>query len=149
MKSFIAPVLIIAAAISTPAAFGAVNPWNGTWALDANRSTPGIKDAAADGYRFTILPDGQITWEIPSLGEVVKGKINGQPMIIRRQGKDSGLTIAVHPDGPRVLIYKVAKSGKPNGEGRMTLVDNGKAWVDISWPAGHPEVAGEMVYAKQ
>jgi hypothetical protein len=31
----------------------------------------------------------------------------------------------------------------------MTLVDNGKAWVDISWPAGQPQYAGELVYVKQ
>lgn len=30
----------------------------------------------------------------------------------------------------------------------MTLVDEGKAWVDISWPAGQPQKAGELVYVK-
>jgi hypothetical protein len=141
--------LMLVAVAFVPAAFAAENPWNGTWVLDANRSSPGMKDNAAEDYRFTILPDGQITWEIPSLEEVVKGKIDGQPMVIHRHGKDAGLTLAVHPDGPRVLIYKVAGHGRPDGEGRMTLVDNGKAWVDISWPSGHPEVAGQMVYIKK
>jgi len=55
----------------------------------------------------------------------------------------------VTAEGPEVLIYKVARNGKPQGEGRMTLVENGKAWVDISWPAGQPQYAGEVIYVKQ
>ena len=125
------------------------SPWNGTWVLDAARSTPGIKDQAAEGYRFNILPDGQITWEIPTLGEVVKGRTDGQPMDIHRALPSPGLTLAVEADGPRALHYTVARDGKPEGEGRMFLVENARAWVDISWPAGHPEYAGELVYVKQ
>ena len=125
------------------------SPWNGTWVLDAGRSTPGIKDQAADAYRFTLQPDGGIKWEIPSLGEVVTGKTNGQPMAIHRSTPTPGLTLSVKAEGPTVLLYKVARDGKPEGEGRMTLVENGKAWVDLSWPAGKPEFAGEVVYVKQ
>ena len=136
------------AAYSSPT-LGAENPWNGTWLLDANRSTPGIKDQAAEGYRFFLQPDGQIRWEIPSLGEVVTGKTDGQPMAIHRSKSTPGLTLSIVADGPRVLCYKVARNGKPQGEGRMTLVENGKAWVDISWAAGKPEYAGEVVYVKQ
>jgi hypothetical protein len=125
------------------------NTWNGTWRLDAGRSTPGAKDQAADGYRFTLQPDGQIKWEIPSLGEVVTGKTDGVPMAIHRTKPSPGLTLSVTAEGPEVLLYKVARNGKPEGEGRMTLVENGKAWVDISWPAGQPQYAGELVYVKQ
>ncbi|HEY6764276.1 MAG TPA: hypothetical protein VI386_05850 [Candidatus Sulfotelmatobacter sp.] len=147
MVFFWATTLILASL--TPATTSAKNPWNGTWVLDAGRSTPGIKDQAADAYRFTLQPDGQIKWEIPSLGEVVAGKTDGVPMEVRRTKPSPGLTLSVTAEGPEVLIYKVARNGKPEGEGRMTLVENGKAWVDISWPAGQPQYAGEVVYVKQ
>jgi hypothetical protein len=147
MEFFLATTLLLASL--TPATTSAENPWNGTWDLDASRSTPGIKDQAADAYRFTLQPDGQIKWEIPSLGEVVTGKTDGVPMEVHRTKPSPGLTLSVTAEGPEVLIYKVAHNGKPEGEGRMTLVENGKAWVDISWPAGQPQYAGEVVYVKQ
>jgi hypothetical protein len=147
MALFLAATLFLA--FLTRATTPAENPWNGTWVLDASRSTPGIKDQAAEGYRFTLQPDGQIKWEIPSLGEVVTGKTDGVPMEIHRTKPSPGLTLSVTAEGPEVLIYRVARSGKPVGEGRMTLVENGKAWVDISWPAGQPQYAGEVVYVKQ
>jgi hypothetical protein len=148
MRLFLATTLLLASfmpAAATPAG----NPWNGTWILDASRSTPGIKDQAAEGYRFTLQPDGQIKWEIPSLGEVVTGRTDGVPMEVHRTKPSPGLTLSVTAEGPEVLIYKVARNGKPVGEGRMTLVENGKAWVDISWPAGQPQYAGKLVYVKQ
>jgi hypothetical protein len=147
---FLAAALALVFAVqSTPAAPPIQSPWNGSWVLDAGRSTPGIKDQAADGYRFTLEPDGQIKWEIPTLGEVVTGHTDGQPMEIHRNKPTPGLTLAVRAEGPRVLTYKVARNGKPEGEGRMTLVENGKAWVDISWPDGHPEYAAALVYVRQ
>ena len=147
MGYFLATMLLLAS--SAPAPTTAENPWNGTWVLDASRSTPGVKDQAADAYRFTLQPDGQIKWEIPSLGEVVTGTTDGVPMEIHRTKQSPGLTLSVTAEGREVLIYKVARNGKPQGEGRMTLVENGKAWVDISWPAGQPQYAGEVVYVKQ
>ena len=147
MGLFLATTLFLA--FLAPATTPAEDPWNGTWVLDAGRSTPGIKDQAAEGYRFTLQPDGQIKWEIPSLGEVVTGKTDGVPMEVHRTKPSPGLTLSVTADGSEVLIYKVARNGKPVGEGRMTLVENGKAWVDISWPAGQPQYAGEVVYVKQ
>ena len=147
MRITLAAALLLASL--APVTTQAENPWNGTWILDASRSSPGVKDQAADGYRFTLQPDGQIKWEIPSLGEVVIGKTDGVPMEIHRTKPSPGLTLSVIADGPEVLIYKVARNGKPEGEGRMTLVENGKAWVDISWPAGKPQYAGEVVYVKQ
>jgi hypothetical protein len=123
MGYFVATMLLLAslAPVTTPAE----NPWNGTWVLDASRSTPGAKDQAAEGYRFTLQPDGQIKWEIPSLREVVTGKTDGVPMEIHRTKPSPGLTLSVIAEGPEVLIYKVARNGKPEGEGRMTLVENG------------------------
>ena len=147
MRITLAAALLLASL--APVTTQAENPWNGTWILDASRSSPGVKDQAADGYRFTLQPDGQIKWEIPSLGEVVIGKTDGVPMEIHRTKPSPGLTLSVIAEGPEVLIYKVARNGKPEGEGRMTLVENGKTWVDISWPAGKPQYAGEVVYVKQ
>jgi hypothetical protein len=147
MRFILAAALLLASL--APVTTQAENPWNGTWILDASRSSPGVKDQAADGYRFTLQPDGQIKWEIPSLGEVVTGKTDGVPMEIHRTKPSPGLTLSVIAEGPEVLIYKVARNGKPEGEGRMTLVENGRAWVDISWPAGQPQYAGEVVYLKR
>jgi hypothetical protein len=147
MGLFLATALFLACL--TPATTPPENPWNGIWVLDAGRSTPGIKDEAAEAYRFTLQADGQIKWEIPSLGEVVTGKTDGVPMEVHRTKPTPGLTLSVTAEGPQVLVYKVARNGKLTGEGRMTLVDNGKAWVDISWPAGQPQYAGELVYVKQ
>lgn len=123
------------------------SPWNGDWVLSPTRNTAEIKEAAADGYRFHLQPDGRIRWEIPSLHEVVEGRVNGQPMAIRRL-KPTALTLAVSVEGSRVLVYHVARNGKPEAEGRMTLVDQGKAWVDISQPVGRPDLAGAVIYVR-
>lgn len=123
------------------------SPWNGDWVLSQTRNTAEIKDAAADGYRFHLEPDGRIRWEIPSLHEVVEGRVDGQPMPIRRL-QPTALTLAVSAEGPRVLIYHVARDGKPEGEGRMTLVEQGSAWVDISQPVGRPDLAGAVIYVR-
>jgi hypothetical protein len=123
------------------------SPWNGDWVLSQTRNTAEIKAAAADGYRFHLNMDGSIRWEIPSLHEVVEGRVNGQPMSIRRP-QPTALTLAVSAEGARVLVYHVARNGKLEGEGRMTLVDQGNAWVDISEPAGRPDLAGAVVYVR-
>ncbi|WP_010184609.1 hypothetical protein [Sphingomonas sp. PAMC 26605] len=123
------------------------SPWNGDWVLSPTRNTAAIKEAAADGYRFHLQPDGRIRWEIPSLHEVVEGRVDGQPMSIRRL-KPTALTLSVTAEGSRVLVYHVARNGKPEGEGRMTLVDQGRAWVDISQPAGRPDLAGAVIYVR-
>ena len=123
------------------------SPWNGDWVISPTRNTAEIKEAAADGYRFHLQPDGRIRWEIPSLREVVEGRVDGQPMSIRRL-KPTNLTLSVTAEGARVLVYHVARDGKPEGEGRMTLVDQGRAWVDISQPAGRPDLAGAVIYVR-
>jgi hypothetical protein len=150
--------LLIAAATSTFASVAVAqtlpplpvlneSPWNGDWVLSQTRNTAEIKAAAADGYRFHLEPDGRIRWEIPSLHEVVEGRTDNQPMAIHRT-RPTPLTLAVAADGPRVLVYHVARNGKPEGEGRMTLVDQGKAWVDISEPAGRPDLASAIIYVR-
>ncbi len=123
------------------------SPWNGDWVLSQTRNTAEIKAAAAAGYRFHLQPDGRISWEIPSLHEVVEGRVDGHPMPIRRL-HPTALTLAVSAEGPRVLVYHVARNGKPEGEGRMTLVDQGRAWVDISQPVGRPDLAGAVIYVR-
>ncbi len=141
--------ILLLVALLSPLASAQENAWNGTWVLDAGRSTPGVKGQAADAYRFTLDRNGGIKWEIPSLGEVVTGKTDGRPMVIHRSRPTPGLTLSVRAEGPTVLLYEVMRNGKPEGEGRMTLVENGKAWVDLSWPAGQPQYAGELVYVRQ
>ncbi len=99
MGHFLATTLLLASL--APATTPAESPWNGTWLLDVGRSTPGIKDQAAEGYRFTLQPDGQIKWEIPSLGEVVTGKTDGVPMEIHRTKPSPGLTLKCDGGGAR------------------------------------------------
>lgn len=135
-------------ATTTLPAFAGESLWNGHWVLSPARNTQEIKDQAANDYTFTIGEDGPIKWEIPSLGEVVVGRTDGQPMEIHRPGVPPGLTLSVEAEGPRVLLYKVAKDGVPKGQGRMTLIEDGKAWVDISWPYGQPQYAGVVIYVR-
>ena len=54
------------------------------------------------------------------------GKTDGVPMEIHRTKPSPGLTLSVIAEGPEVLIYKVARNGKHEGEGRMTLVENAR-----------------------
>lgn len=134
---------VAAAAAAAPSP----NPWNGTWRLDATRSSPGSA-GAADAYRFTL--DGNaIKWEIPSMGEVVIGRTDGRPMVIRKHGVSDGITLSVTADGPATLRYRLVKDGKYFGGGLMMLVDDGKAWVDVTWgPPGLPH-ATQLVYVRQ
>ncbi len=99
--------LLFASSLLAAPVLAAGSLWNGTWTLDADRSMAGAKDYAANGYHFFIQKDGQIRWEIPSLKEVVTGKVNGQPMVIRRAQATPRLTLSVRPDGLTVLRYQV------------------------------------------
>ena len=132
-----------------PGAASAASPWDGIWALDPVRSSAEAKDAAADAYRFTIDAHGNILWEIPSIGEVVKGRIDGNPMTIRRHGAATDMTLSVVADGPWALLYTVRRNAKPFGGGRMTLVDDGKAWVDLTWPGNHARPGAFITYVKR
>ena len=96
--------MVLAFALLAPMAPAKTSPWNGTWVLDAAPSTHGAKAQAADAYRFTLQPDGGIKWQIPSLGEVVTGKTDGQSMTIHRSRPTPGLTLSVKAEGPTVLL---------------------------------------------
>lgn len=130
------------------------SPWNGSWKLDVKRSSPA---AAGEGvpqvYRFTLGPTDVATvpikWEIPELGEVVEGSTDGKPMPIRRTKPTPGMALGVRKDGPASLVYSVYRNGKLFGGGRMMLVDEGHAWVDLTWPDDRQDLASELVYVKQ
>lgn len=150
MKTHLTRFAAIAALLAAPTAQArpAASPWNGTWTLDAARSSPGAAESAAGAYRFT-LRSGSITWEIPSLGEVVTGRTDGRPMVIRRHGKSDGMTLGVTAEGPATLRYRLMKRGAYFGGGLMVLVDDGKAWVDVTWGPPGPPHAAQLIYVRQ
>ena len=138
--------LLIAASLA-PASPTRASPWDGSWRLDLGRSSAMAKQGAADGYRFKIEADGRIKWEIPSLGEVAEGRIDGRPMLVHRPTPTHGLKISVKPDGVASLVYTVSDEHGLQGGGRMTLVDQAKAWVDVTWGAGYP-IGYAFVYVR-
>ena len=139
-----------AAALSITAPLAAAgNPWNGTWVLDAARSSAEAKDGAAEAYRFTIDPRGHIRWEIPSLGEVANGRTDGTPMAIHRPHATANMTLSVVADGKWTLRYRVFRDAKLIGGGQMTLVDDGKAWVDLTWPGNHEAPGAFVTYVRR
>jgi hypothetical protein len=140
--------LIVAAAVVSATASPPASPWNGSWTLDATRSSPSAADEAADGYRFRIGTNHHISWEIPSLHEIVLGRTDGTPMIVRRDGKDSGTRLSVAAIGPATLRYRVSHAGHVVGGGVMTLVDAGNAWVDVTWGPKGPPFAAELIYVR-
>jgi hypothetical protein len=123
------------------------SPRNGDWVLSQTRNPAEIKDAAAPGYRFHLGPGGAIRWEIPALHEVVEGRTDGRPMIIRRL-RPTSLSLAVTAEGPYALRYQLFRNGKAEADGRMTLVDQAKAWVDLTEPAGRPDLASAVIYVR-
>lgn len=139
----IAAMLTAASAGAAPA----VNPWNGTWKLDLARSSEEAA-GAPPAYRFT-LNGSSIKWEIPSMAEVVVGRTDGRPMVIRRHGASNGMTLSVKAEGPATLRYRVYRRGEYFGGGLMILVDNGKAWVDVTWGPPGPPHAAQLVYVRQ
>ena len=130
------------------------NPWNGSWKIDLTRSTPGVaKVGVPQVYRFSLGAGNgsvvSIKWEIPELGEVVTGLTNGKPISIQRTTATPGLTLAVLRDGSSALTYRVYRNGELEGGGRMMLVDNGAAWVDITWPLDRQDLASELRYVNE
>ena len=130
------------------------NPWNGTWKLDASRSSPEVvKAGAPQAYRLTLGPAitdvVSLKWEIPELGEIATGATDGKPMAVHRTTPTKGLTLGVRSEGKAQLVYTVYRDGKLTGGGRMMLVDNGAAWVDLTWPLDRQDLASELVYVKQ
>ena len=149
MKNVIAFIATVAASSAGPAAVAgpAANPWNGTWALIVARSSPGA-EGAPEAYRFN-LRGKSIIWEIPSLGEVVAGRTDGRPMVIRRHGKSAGMTLSVTAPSRGMLRYRLARNGAYVGGGLMVLVDDGNAWVDVSWGPSGPPQASQLIYEKK
>jgi hypothetical protein len=130
------------------------NPWNGTWKLDASRSSPEVvKAGAPQAYRLTLGPAitdvVSLKWEIPELGEIATGATDGKPMDVHRTTPTNGLTLGVRSEGKAQLVYSVYREGKLIGGGRMMLVDSGAAWVDLTWPLDRQDLASELVYVKQ
>jgi hypothetical protein len=130
------------------------SPWNGSWKLDPARSSPAAREPGVPQvYRFQLgggeSPVVPIRWEIPELGEVVVGHTDGRPMAITRAHPSPGLTLSVKTAGTATLLYTVERNGKLSGGGRMMLVDNGRAWVDLTWPEDREDLASELVYVRQ
>ena len=150
MKTLLAAAILFVSSASLAAspAMASQSPWSGSWQLNLPRSSAAAKDGAPSVYRFQLGDDGRIVWEIPELGEVVTGRTDGTPMPIKRTEPAPGLTLAVKAVGPRELTYEVAKSGRVMGDGRMMLVDDASAWVDLTWGEEGPGYGAELVYDK-
>src|ERR1700761_2329994 len=83
------PVLLLAAGVRLSAQLPQPrpldpSPWNGSWKLKRRRSSPvASQRGVPQVYRFMLGPGPSpsvlIQWEIPELGEVVKGKTDGDP----------------------------------------------------------------------
>ena len=130
------------------------NPWNGSWKLNVQRSSPvAAEPGTPQVYRFTLGPGSNpnvsIKWEIPELGEVVTGRTDDVPMPVLRSKPSPGLRLAVHKDGNASLLYSVFRDAKLIGGGRMMLVDNGRAWVDLTWPDDRQDLASVLVYMRE
>lgn len=140
----------LAVFVSARAAGAASDAWNGTWVLDVARSSAAAGEAGVPrAYRFTVKADGALRWEIPELQEVVTGRLDGAPTAVHRRAGAAGMTLAVRAVGPREWIYAVAKDGRAMGGGRMMLVDDGRAWVDLTWGPEGPGFGSELVYVKR
>ncbi len=138
--------VLFAYTVPATSCLAAPSPWNGAWTLDRSRPEP---DGAATGYAFSIDRGGRLRWQIPSLKENNTGHLDGKPFPINRPGAARGLTLSVQAEGPRVLRYKVADNGKPQGEGRMTLAPNGRSWTDVPLDHGRPVAQYTMVYRRK
>lgn len=130
------------------------NPWDGSWKLNVQRSSPiGSQPGIPQVYRFKLGPGSAsqvpITWEIPELGEIVTGHTDGVPMPVARRKPTPGLTLAVRKDGDWSMLYTVYENGKVSGGGRMMLVDDGTAWVDLTWGEDRQDLASVLVYVRE
>ena len=144
-----ASIVLLLALLSISGLATAQSAWNGTWHLDVARSSGVAKEGAPEAYRFSITSDEQIVWEIPSLGEVVRGRVGGKPMLIHRNEPTTGLTLSVKRDGKWGLQYTVYRNGQVDGGGRMMLVDDAHAWVDLTWVGQHSHPGPYLVYVKE
>ena len=93
----------LAGAIAAPNAYAGESLWNGVWTLDPTRSSPGAAEMAAPGYTFDVTAGGEITWQIPAIGEIVTGRTDGEPMAVRRGKPTPGMMLSVRADDPLLL----------------------------------------------
>ena len=126
------------------------------WLVEAQRRAEQphcFETRSPSGYRFNQgpgpSPDVPIRWKIPELGEVVTGRTNGTPMSIARTKPSPGLELAMRAEGPASLLYTVVRNGAVDGGGRLMLVDNGTAWVDLTWAADRQDLASVLVYVRE
>ncbi|WP_109488496.1 hypothetical protein [Occallatibacter savannae] len=134
--------------------FSNPSPWTGSWKLDVARSSPVAAEAGVPHvYVLDFEPGGSPTvhfrWQIPEIGEVVKGITDGVPVPIQRTKPAPELRLGVRKDGPASLTYSVYDDGKQVGGGRMMLIDDGQAWVDVTWPSDHQDRASALVYVRK
>ncbi len=127
----------------------AQSAWDGTWRLDVVRSSFVAKEGGYEAYRFTFTSDDRTIWEVPSLGEVVRGRIGGEAMNIHRNEPTTGVALSVKRDGKWGLRYTVYRNGRVDGGGRMMLVDDATAWVDLTWVGRHSHPGSYLVYMKE
>jgi len=122
--------------------------------LEVKRSSPIAAEAGVPQlYRFHLGPgdgpDVPITWEIPELGEIVQGRTKDSPMPIVRAKPTPGLTLAVRREGPTVLLYSVFKNGTLEGGDQLLLVDNGTAWIGLTWPEDRQDPAAQLTHVQK
>lgn len=115
----------------------------GTW-----KSTK-VKTTQASMYMIATAADGTIKWDIPDYKESVTGKADGMPITITGPTVPSGATLTLRKAGPMQLDYMFKINGKTLAEGKMTIVDGGKAITDVSWNPGAPAEKTTGYYVKQ
>jgi len=82
------------------------------------------------------------------MAEVVRGRRDGRPMLIRRHGKSGEMTLSARKVDPNSWTYSVAKGGRRLGGGRMTLIDDGKSWVEVTQGSTADEPGLMMVFTR-
>ena len=70
-------------------------------------------------------------------------------MIIRRHGAANGMTLSVNAEGTATLRYRLRQNGRYLGGGLMMLVDDGRAWIDVTWGISGPPRAAQLFYVRQ
>ena len=73
--------------------------------------------------------------------------------VLTLTGCAPGVTLAIRTDGPAALTYTILRNRKNTGGGRVMLVNNGHARVDLTWPAEDGldlrDLASELVHVRQ
>ena len=58
------------------------------------------------------------------------------------------MMLSVSAEGAATLRYRLTKNGRNFGGGLMILVDDGSAWVDVTWGPNGPPAAAQLVYVR-